>query len=143
MANQPTNSRRTAWNHTPPKLATTGGAGRPPVPPRQAAATSPPQQPRTLTEIFNHSSDPRSQVALLRAKQSRPTPSLDYGVNGSITNSINLKRDRRIQKTIDMLTNVLEKSTRLEQEKTAVAKIELGKKNQITNVFNKQAGRSR
>jgi len=134
MADQLDEGLRNAWDHTPPRLThSAGNGGRTP---RLSAAATPPPRP-TLTETFNQAADPKVQIKLLRRKLSRPTPTLEYGVKGSVVRSLTPRRDRQIQATIEALSRAMSQTVQSIQ----TPKFELGQKMAITPIFNKHARR--
>ena len=137
MASEPSRSRRTKWDHTPPQLSLSFKGSMPPSPPGLSRRVRGPRKP-SLTEIFNQAADPRAQIAILRRKMSQPKLTLEYGTKGSVARSINPKRDRNLQKTIDALSRVIAKS----QAQTKQRQFDLKTKNQITPLFNMRVKRS-
>jgi len=132
-----TNKRRNTRHQM---LKAAAGGAMPPTPPgqRPPVAKAAPHKPETLTRKFNRASDPRVQIALLRQKLSRPAPTLEFGMKGSVVKGINQKRDRKIMKTIKALSHIVAQS---QQRQSQQQKIQMGQRNQIRNTFNRKAGR--
>jgi hypothetical protein len=126
----------------------------PPDPPRTNESGDPPRK-ENLTQVYNRAADPhkqseanepqressaqdlQKQIALLTRKLSRPQPTLEFGVKGSVARALHPKRDRVIAKQLAALKLQINETINATRK---TEKFELGKPNQLTPKFNQATG---
>lgn len=126
-------------------LALANEFSAPPIKPPRLAIAGLPKEP-SLTEKFNRAAKQpqlgksispailKKQIEALRQKMSRPQPTLELGMTGSVTKACNPHRDRLLFETMTALTEQLNQHKGL-KNKFALA----ASKGEAKKAFNRSA----